>query len=73
LEGYLINALVRLDYYKESGHNFVASQNRTKIEQDFNTLYQAVQDGVFRLNESKLSSSNPRDKVIKDGLDAIRT
>jgi hypothetical protein len=44
LEGYLINALVRLDYYKESGHNFVASQNRTKIEQDFNTLYQAVQD-----------------------------
>ena len=73
LEGYLINALVRLDYYKESGHNFVASQNRTKIEQDFNTLYQAVQDWVFRLNESKLSSSNPRDKVIKDGLDAIRT
>ena len=51
----------------------MASQNRTKIEQDFNTLYQAVQDWVFRLNESKLSPSNPRDKVIKDGLDAIRT
>ena len=73
LEWYLIDALVRLDYYKECGHNFVASQNRTKIEQDFNSLYKAVQDGVFRLNESKLSSTNPRKNVIKDGIDGIRT
>jgi hypothetical protein len=42
LRGYVVNALARLDYYKESGHNFVASQNRTKIEQDFNALYKAV-------------------------------
>ena len=73
LEWYLVNALVRLDYYKECWHNFVASQNRTKIEQDFNILYQAVQDGVFRLNEAKLSSTNPRKKVIEDWIEDIRT
>ncbi len=72
LKGSLVSALVRLDYYKECWHNFVASQNRTKIEQDFNTLYKAVQDGVFRLNESMLSTKT-REQVIKDWIDDIRT
>ena len=72
LAWYLTNALARLDYYKESWHNFVASQNRTKVEQDLNKLYKAVQDATLRLNESNLNFY-PRSTVIENWLSTIRS
>ncbi len=42
LRNYLSNGLARVDYYKKTGHNFVASQDKTKVEIDMRNLYTAI-------------------------------
>lgn len=49
LEGDLTIWLARLDYYREVWHNFLASENKEKIESDFNKLEKAIILGLQRL------------------------
>ncbi|MEI6426160.1 MAG: hypothetical protein WCO66_02285 [Candidatus Absconditabacteria bacterium] len=49
LQMYLGNALARVDYYKQNGHNFVASQDRAQVESDFRNLFTAMNEGAAKL------------------------
>jgi hypothetical protein len=52
LQMYLGNALARVDYYKQNGHNFVASQDRAQVESDFRNLFTAMNEGAAKLGVS---------------------
>ena len=49
LSSYLSNGLARVDYYKKTGHNFVASQDKTKVEIDMRNLYTAITQWAEKL------------------------
>lgn len=49
LRNYLSNGLARVDYYKKTGHNFVASQDKTKVEIDMRNLYTAITQWAEKL------------------------
>jgi len=40
---------VRLDYYRDIGHNFLASNEKEKIEKDMNRLEKAIILGTTKL------------------------
>lgn len=49
LHRYITNWLARVDYYKKTWHNFVASQDKTKVEIDMRNLYTAITQWVEKL------------------------
>ena len=49
LRNYISNWLARVDYYKEIWHNFVASQDRSRVEIDMRNLYMAITQWVEKL------------------------
>lgn len=48
----LVSWLARVDYYKEIWHNFVASQDRNKVEQDMRGLYNSIVQWLEKFNRT---------------------
>lgn len=49
LTAILIDGKARLDAYRQTGHNFLASNSAQEVESDMNQLYKALQLGAEKL------------------------
>lgn len=69
LEGDLIIWLARLDYYREVWHNFLASDDKEKIESDFNKLEKSIILWLNRLwTDLNTFRQKPEIWALKDTL-----
>lgn len=69
LEESLIQWLARLDYYRETWHNFLASEDKEKIESDFNKLEKAIILWLQRLwTDLDTFRQKPECTTLKDTL-----
>ncbi len=69
LEESLIAWLARLDYYREIWHNFLASQDKEKIESDFNKLEKSILLWLNRLwTDLNTFRQKPEISALKDTL-----
>lgn len=58
LTSYMVEGLSRLDAYGNTGHNFLGSQERTKVEPDLRNLYHAVLEAAKKLQPHLQSASS---------------